>query len=218
MPCRDTQSPPNFIVIYADDLGFGDVGCYGADGIPTPHLDAMAGEGVRFANFYATAATCTPSRYSLLTGSYPWRNPRARILDGDAPIIIGPEELTLPAALRRAGYATSVVGKWHLGLGNGSIDWNGEIRPSPVDVGFDESFIMAATNDRVPTVYVKNRQVHNLDPNETGFTSHPIRARPSSATRMWNQATHPNPSSTTSPPISRQIPLPHLPWSPSISP
>ena len=165
-PPAAPQTPPNIVIIYADDLGFGDLGCYGANGIPTPHLDRMAAEGVRFTQFYATAATCTPSRYSLLTGSYPWRNPRARILDGDAPIIIGPDELTLPGVLRRAGYATAVVGKWHIGLGDGKIDWNGEIRPAPVDVGFDESFVMAATNDRVPSVFVKDRHVHNLDPSD----------------------------------------------------
>lgn len=166
-PQPDTAPrPPNFIIIYADDLGFGDLGCYGAKGIPTPNLDAMAGEGVKFTDFYATAATCTPSRYSLLTGSYPWRNPRAKILRGDAPMIIGPEELTLPGGLKRAGYATALVGKWHIGLGDGKIDWNGEIRPTPVDVGFDESFIMAATNDRVPCVYLKDRRVVGLDPKD----------------------------------------------------
>jgi arylsulfatase A-like enzyme len=159
-------SKPNFIIIYADDLGFGDLGCYGAEGIPTPHLDRMAAEGVRFTDWYATAATCTPSRYSLLTGRYPWRNPRARILAGDAPMIIGPSEPTLPGVLRRAGYSTAVVGKWHIGLGDGKIDWNGEIRPTPLDVGFDESFIMAATNDRVPCVYVEGRRVYGLDPND----------------------------------------------------
>lgn len=166
MSSSETIPPraPNFIVIYADDLGFGDLGCYGADGIPTPNLDRMAKEGARFTNFYATAATCTPSRYSLLTGTYPWRNPRAKILAGDAPMIIGADELTLPAVLKRAGYATSVIGKWHIGLGNRDIDWNDEIRPTPIDVGFDESFIMAATNDRVPCVYVKDRRVYNLDP------------------------------------------------------
>lgn len=155
---------PNIIVINTDDLGFGDLGCYGAEGIPTPNLDRMAAEGVRFNDFYATAATCTPSRYSLLTGSYPWRNPKAKILAGDAPMIIGPNELTLPAALKRAGYSTSVIGKWHIGLGDGKIDWNGVIRPSPADVGFDESFIMAATADRVPSVYIKDGRVLNLDP------------------------------------------------------
>ena len=71
---------PNFIIIYADDLGFGDLACYGASGIPTPHLDRMANEGLRFTQSYATAATCTPSRYSLLTGAYPWRNPKLRFL------------------------------------------------------------------------------------------------------------------------------------------
>jgi len=157
---------PNIVLIYADDLGFGDLGCYGASGIPTPNLDSLADEGVRFTQFYATAATCTPSRYSILTGNYPWRNPRARILSGNAPMIIAPDELTLPAALKRVGYSSAVVGKWHIGLGDGDIDWNAEIRPSPVDVGFDESFIMAATNDRVPCVYVKDRHVYNLDPND----------------------------------------------------
>jgi arylsulfatase A-like enzyme len=161
-----SPSQPNFIIICADDLGFGDLGCYGAKAIPTPNLDRMASEGVRFTQFYATAATCTPSRYSLLTGSYPWRNPRAKILAGDAPMIIGTDELTLPAALKRSGYSTSVIGKWHIGLGDGTIDWNGDIRPTPLDVGFDESFIMAATNDRVPCVYVKGRRVVNLDPKD----------------------------------------------------
>ncbi len=160
------MSQPNFIIIYADDLGFGDLACYGAAGIPTPNLDQMAAEGIRFTNSYATAATCTPSRYSLLTGAYPWRNPRARILKGDAPMIIGANERTLPSTLREAGYKTAVIGKWHIGLGNGHIDWNGSIDNTPLDVGFDESYIMAATNDRVPCVYVNGREVDNLDPKD----------------------------------------------------
>ncbi|MEX0326491.1 MAG: arylsulfatase [Puniceicoccaceae bacterium] len=157
---------PNFIIIYADDLGFGDLGCYGASGIPTPHLDQMADEGLKFTNSYATAATCTPSRYSLLTGSYPWRNPKAKILAGDAPMIINRDERTLPGTLREAGYRTAVIGKWHIGLGDGTINWNGEIDPCPLDVGFDESYIMAATNDRVPCVYVSGSMVDNLDPED----------------------------------------------------
>ncbi|NDV61485.1 arylsulfatase [Puniceicoccales bacterium CK1056] len=157
---------PNFIIIYADDLGFGDLGCYGASGIPTPNLDKMAQEGQRFNNAYATAATCTPSRYSLLTGCYPWRNPRAKILQGDAPMIIGKDERTLPGTLKEAGYRSAVIGKWHIGLGDGKINWNGEIHPTPLDVGFDESYIMAATNDRVPCVYVDGRTVENLDPSD----------------------------------------------------
>ncbi|MEM0964976.1 MAG: arylsulfatase [Verrucomicrobiota bacterium] len=160
------KKKPNFVIIYADDLGFGDLSCYSASGLPTPNLDRMATEGIRFTNSYATAATCTPSRYSLLTGSYPWRNPRAQILAGDAPMIIGESERTLPKTLREVGYRTGVVGKWHIGLGNGHVDWNGEIHPCPTDVGFDTSYIMAATNDRVPCVYVDGSHVDNLDPKD----------------------------------------------------
>ncbi|MDP6777176.1 MAG: arylsulfatase [Candidatus Latescibacteria bacterium] len=157
---------PNIVIMYADDLGFGDVGCYGATSIPTPNIDRLASEGIRFTQGYATAATCTPSRYSLLTGSYPWRNPSAAILPGDAPIIIDPESPTLPGMLRNAGYRTGVVGKWHLGLGQDDLDWNREISATPNDVGFDCSFIMAATNDRVPCVYVEDRKVVGLDPED----------------------------------------------------
>jgi arylsulfatase A-like enzyme len=155
---------PNIILIYADDLGFGDLACYGASGIPTPNLDRMAREGLRFTNSYATAATCTPSRLSLLTGAYPWRNPEARILAGDAPMLIKESDRTVPGTLREAGYTTAVIGKWHIGLGNGTIDWNGSIRPCPLDVGFDHSYVMAATNDRVPCVFVDGDRVDKLDP------------------------------------------------------
>ena len=157
---------PNIVIMYADDLGFGDVGCYGATAIPTPNIDRLAENGIRFTNGYATAATCTPSRYSLLSGSYPWRNPRAAILAGDAPILFDRKAPTLPGMLRSSGYRTSIVGKWHLGLGRGGIDWNGEISAAPNDIGFDYSFIMAATNDRVPCVYVENRRVVDLDPED----------------------------------------------------
>jgi len=160
----DRSSTPNIIIMYADDLGFGDVGCYGATDIETPNVDRLAARGVRFTNGYATAATCTPSRFSLLSGSYPWRNPRAAILAGDAPIIFDMKTRTFPDMLRDAGYKTGVVGKWHLGLGKGGLDWNKEIEATPNDVGFDYSYIMAATNDRVPCVYVENRDVVGLDP------------------------------------------------------
>jgi arylsulfatase A-like enzyme len=130
---------PNIVVMYADDLGFGDLNCYGASGIPTPNLDRLAARGVRFTQAYAAAATCTPSRYSLLTGCYPWRNERAAILSGDAPLIIEPGSSTVPSVLKQAGYTSAVVGKWHLGLGEGDIDWNGDIDGTPLDVGFDRS-------------------------------------------------------------------------------
>lgn len=155
---------PNIIVMYADDLGFGDVGCYGATEIDTPNLDRLAAQGIKFHDGYATAATCTPSRYSLLTGSYSWRNERARILPGDAPLIIDPSEPTIPSVLKKAGYTTGVVGKWHLGIGEGNQNWNKPLPLTPLDIGFDHSYIMAATNDRVPCVYLDGRDVVDLDP------------------------------------------------------
>jgi len=160
----NSSDRPNIIIMYADDLGFGDLGCYGASEIPTPNVDRLAAEGLRFQEGYATAATCTPSRYSLLTGSYPWRNPQAHILAGDASLIIPPGSPTLPSMLREAGYATGVVGKWHLGVGEGNPDWNRQLPAVPLDVGFDTSYIMAATNDRVPCVYLDGRDVVGLDP------------------------------------------------------
>jgi len=162
MPAETTL--PNIVILYADDLGYGDVGCYGATEIATPNVDHLAAEGLKFTDGYASAATCTPSRYSLLTGSYPWRNPAAAILPGDAPMIIEPGTHTLPGMLREAGYRTGVVGKWHLGLGAGDLDWNRDISRTPNHVGFDYAFIMAATNDRVPCVYIENQHVTNLDP------------------------------------------------------
>lgn len=162
----DIHPPPNIVLIYADDLGYGDVGAYGATRIATPNMDRLAREGLRFKNGYSPAATCTPSRYALLTGEYAWRVKGTGVLPGDASLIIHPGRATLASMLRQAGYRTGVVGKWHLGLGEKRIDWNGEIKPGPLEIGFDESFIMAATGDRVPCVYVRDHRVVGLDPND----------------------------------------------------
>jgi len=157
---------PNIVLIYADDLGYGDVGCYGASRVRTPNIDRLAGGGLRFTNAHAPAATCTPSRYALLTGEYAWRRKGTNILPGDARLVIEPGRTTLPSILKAAGYATGVIGKWHLGLGAGTLDWNGEIRPGPADVGFDYSFLVPATGDRVPCVYVEQGRVVGLDPGD----------------------------------------------------
>lgn len=157
---------PNILLIYLDDLGYGDVSAYQSGVLQTPNMDRLANEGLRFTQAYASSATCTPSRYALLTGTYPWRNSNAKILPGTAPLIIDTAQMTLPKMLKGQGYHTAVIGKWHLGLGTGQVDWNQEISPGPNQVGFDHSHILAATQDRVPTVYIENGKVVNLDPND----------------------------------------------------
>jgi arylsulfatase A-like enzyme len=162
-----TTEKPNIIIIYADDLGYGDLSCYGATKINTPNIDNLASQGLRFTNVHATSATSTPSRYALLTGEYAWRKKGTGIAAGDASSLILPGQTTLPLLLKKAGYKTAVVGKWHLGLGTtDGTDWNGEIKPGPMDIGFDYDFLIPATGDRVPCVFVENRRVVNLDPKD----------------------------------------------------
>ncbi len=163
---------PNILVIYLDDLGYGDVSAYGQTTLLTPNMDSLAIGGLRFTNGYATSATCTPSRYAFLTGIYPWRNKDARILPGDAPLLIDAALITLPKMLKNAGYNTAVIGKWHLGIGDGQVDWNQELHKNPNDVGFDYSYIMAATTDRVPNVYIENRHVVGLSADDPIYVSY----------------------------------------------
>ncbi|GAA4237662.1 sulfatase-like hydrolase/transferase [Postechiella marina] len=166
------SNKPNVVVIYLDDLGYGDLSAYGATELNTPNMDVLANKGIKFTNGYATSATCTPSRFGLLTGVYPWRNKKAKILPGSAPLIITTKQETLPKMFKRAGYQTAIVGKWHLGLGAGNVDWNAHITPGPNEVGFDEAYILAATQDRTPTVYIKNGRVDGLDPKDPIFVSY----------------------------------------------
>ncbi len=156
---------PNIIIIYTDDLGYGDVSAYKKGTLNTPNIDKLANEGIRFNNGYSSSATCSPSRYALLTGTYPWRNPRAKIITGGS-LIIDTTEMTIPKILKTQGYHTGIVGKWHLGLGSGKINYNSNISPGPNQIGFDYSHIMADTQDRVPCVYIENGDVINLDQND----------------------------------------------------
>lgn len=166
--------PPNIVIIYADDIGYGDLSCYGATAVHTPHVDQLASEGIRFTSGYAAASTCTPSRFSLLTGEYAFRQKGTNVLGGDARLIIAPGRPTIASVLRQAGYATAVIGKWHLGLGNRyhPLDWNGVIAPGPLEVGFDQAFIIPATPDRVPCVYVQDHRVFNLDPHDPIYVNY----------------------------------------------
>jgi arylsulfatase A-like enzyme len=158
---------PNVIVIMADDLGYGDVSCYGATSLQTPNIDRLAAEGVRFTSGYCSASTCTPTRYSFLTGTYAFRSKGTGIAPPNSPAIVKPGIETLPSLLKKAGYQTAVIGKWHLGLGGESgPDWNGDLKPGPREIGFDYNFLLPTTNDRVPQVYVENHRVLNLDPSD----------------------------------------------------
>ena len=169
---QQQSSRPNIVVIVADDLGYGDLSCYGATSIKTPGMDRLSNEGLRFTQGHCTAATSTPSRYSVLTGMYPWTNKDAKILPGNAEMIIGTQQETLPKVMQRAGYTTGTVGKWHLGLGDGVVDWNERIYPGAKEVGYDYSFIQAATNDRVPCIFIENGMGVGLDPADPLYVSY----------------------------------------------
>ena len=160
------RTQPNVIVLLADDLGYGDLGCYGATRVETPNVNALAQHGVRFTNAHAVAATSTPSRYSLLTGEYSWRRPGTDIARGNASMIIRPEQFTMADMFKSRGYATAAIGKWHLGLGDkaGQQDWNAPLPCALGDLGFDYHYIMAATGDRVPCVFIEQGMVADYDP------------------------------------------------------
>ncbi|NNM31026.1 MAG: sulfatase-like hydrolase/transferase, partial [Akkermansiaceae bacterium] len=155
---------PNILLIYTDDVGYGDVGCYEGSKTPTPNIDRLAKEGIQFTDAHCSAATCTPSRFAMLTGQYAFRQKGTGIARGDAGMIIKPDTFTMADTLKKAGYATGVVGKWHLGLGEGEADWNKKVTPNPADIGFDYHFLMPATGDRVPCVYFEQGMVVGLDP------------------------------------------------------
>lgn len=165
---------PNVIFIVADDLGYGDLSCNGALAIATPHVDSLAANGLRFTDAHAVAATSTPSRYSLFTGHYSWRRGDTGIAAGNAGMVIRPEQLTIADMFKSAGYTTGAIGKWHLGLGDktGTQDWNAIITPGPQDIGFDYSYLMAATGDRVPCVWIENQRVADYDVNSPIYVSY----------------------------------------------
>ena len=160
------REQPNVIIILADDLGYGDLQCYGAKNVETPNVNRLAAEGIRFTNAHAIAATSTPSRYSILTGEYAWRRPDTDVAPGDVRMIVRPEQYTIADVFKNAGYKTCAIGKWHLGLGDetGKQDWNAPLAAHLGDIGFDYHYIMAATADRVPCVFIEDGKVANYDP------------------------------------------------------
>lgn len=158
------------VLIFADDLGYGDVGCYGATKLKTPNIDRLATEGRRFTDAHSASAVCTPSRYGLLTGEYPFRANGGKGLWGPAPItsplLIPTETQTIADVFKAAGYDTAVIGKWHLGFGKEINKWQQPLRPGPQDLGFDYYFGMPVVNSAPPYVYVENDRVVGADPND----------------------------------------------------
>jgi arylsulfatase A-like enzyme len=190
----EPTAKPNVILIVADDLGVGDVGAYGQDIGSTPNLDSIAAHGLLMHNAFATSATSTPSRYGIFTGLYPWTNPMAHILAGNDPLIIAQDQPTMPKMFQEAGYVTGAVGKWHLGMGNGDVDWNKHIDPDANTVGFDYTNLLPATVDRVPTVYVENGTVVGLDPDDPIYVDYkkPFEGEPTYRTNPELCWLHPN--------------------------
>jgi arylsulfatase A-like enzyme len=154
--------PPNIVFILADDLGYGDPRCYNeASKIPTPNIDRLAAQGMRFTDAHTPSAVCTPTRYGVLTGRYCWRTSLKKgVLNGYSPLLIEPGRLTVASLLKQQGYVTAGVGKWHLGLGNDKqTDYRKSLKPGPNTVGFDYFFGIPASLDMPPYVFVENEGV-----------------------------------------------------------
>lgn len=160
LPAAMAATKPNVVIILADDLGYGDLGCYGADKVQTPRIDALASQGVRFTGAHAPAAVCQPTRYAILSGRYDWR--RGRPWDGK--LVFAPGEPTLPSILKQAGYRTGAFGKWHLGYGNKPVDFNKPLPEGPLAIGFDEFFGTPRSHNEPPFVFVENNDVVGADP------------------------------------------------------
>lgn len=164
------QDKPNVVIIFADDLGYGDLGCYGATKVKTPNIDKLANEGRMFTDAHSASAVCTPSRYALLTGQYPFRANNGEGVWGPAPItselLLDTEKPTIADVFKNKGYATAALGKWHLGFGKGENNWQEPLGPGPNDLGFDYYFGIPVVNSSPPYVYVENDRVVGGDPKD----------------------------------------------------
>ena len=161
---KSKNKRPNIVIILADDMGYGDIQAYNTDSkIPTPHLNRLVNQGVRFSDAHSGSAVCSPTRYGLLTGRYCWRTElKSGVLwpPNDTPLI-GPERLTLTSMLREQGYHSACIGKWHLGMEwgrdeKGNVDFNRPLEYGPTDVGFDEFLGIAGSLDMIPYVFYRN--------------------------------------------------------------
>jgi arylsulfatase A len=152
------KQKPNIIVILADDLGYGDVSCYGATKIKTPHIDRLAREGMKFTDAHTAASFCSPSRYGLMTGRYPWR---LQLKGNDYSL--EPGRLTMAALLKAQGYHSAAIGKWHLGY---SQDWNQPPITGPLEAGFDYHFGVPQNHNDHFRVFIENHDIVGRKPGE----------------------------------------------------
>ena len=166
VPLQAQEQPPNIVLINADDLGYGDLSCYGATMVRTPNIDRIAREGRRFTDAHSTSAVCSPSRYGLLTGRYPLRKNFWGPASVREPLTIDTNFTTIASLLDNTGYETAIIGKWHLGFGTDEPNWNGALKPGPLELGFDYYFGTPTVNSGPPYVYVENHHVVGLDPND----------------------------------------------------
>ncbi len=150
------KQQPNIVFIFADDLGYGDLGCYGATKVKTPNIDQLATGGRRFTDAHSASAVCTPSRYALLTGEYPHRKNLSKPVFLKTGLVIDTQQQTIASVMKEAGDATACIGKWHLGFGQQAPYWNGELKPGPLELGFDYDFGVPVVNSHPPFVYVEN--------------------------------------------------------------
>jgi arylsulfatase A len=155
------ESKPNVLLIVADDLGYRDLSCYGATKVKTPRIDMLAAEGVRFTDAHSICATCMPSRYAILSGTYFFHAQRK----GEYSLHFHQDQVTLPSLLKSAGYRTAALGKWHNGFGREpGLDWNAELKPGPMEIGFDSFFGTPRTHNESPHVFVEGHHVVGHDP------------------------------------------------------
>lgn len=197
---NSAETPPNVILIFADDLGYGDLGCYGATKVQTPNIDRLAAEGKRFTDAHSASAVCTPSRYALLTGEYPLRANGGKGIWGPAPItsplLVDTEKVTIADVFKNNGYDTAAFGKWHLGFKTGINDWQEPLSPGPQALGFDYYYGMPVVNSAPPYVYVENDHIVGGDPadplvylgrNSKGVATPITKIPPEAAQRSANQ-------------------------------
>ena len=187
---QDSNQKLNVIYINVDDLGYGDLGVYGATKVKTPNIDKLASQGIRFTDAHTVSAVCTPSRYAVITGEYPVRNNNlsSAIFDRDS-LIIDTNKLTIADVFKQRGYATACIGKWHLGFGNKRpVDWNKELKPGPLELGFDYYYGVPVLNSHPPFVYVENYKVVGLTEDDPLIYGKEAKTQPyPEKWNMWDQ-------------------------------